>query len=162
MRVHWSYEATDEAISNDLHRSAKRHRILAGIKAQRALPDCSTGNNFLDGGGEMSEGWQTGIEPGSAVPSRTAGSITREDVDPGGEDGLLFLDPPEMYDDCLIGRVQRCGGPDFALYDARACIEALARENGWDHEGALEWFYYNTAGAWAGDGTPGFLWRPEE
>jgi hypothetical protein len=72
---------------------------------------------------------------------------------------LLVLEPRDLYDSCIVGVVERCGREPHVLYDAEACIAALAAQEGWDHESASEWFYFNTAGAWVGPYTPGFLHR---
>jgi|TARA_Y100000034_G_C6725185_1_gene320964 hypothetical protein len=74
----------------------------------------------------------------------------------GGEDG----DP---YDKGLIGiGFQQHKGP-VAVYDREKCIEALAKEftenatGGEDADpyvDAVEWFDFNTAGAWVGGQTP--------
>jgi|14BtaG_2_1085337.scaffolds.fasta_scaffold77548_3 hypothetical protein len=74
-------------------------------------------------------------------------------------DDLLLLEPRDLYDPCIVGVVERCGQAPHVLYDAEACIQALAGEDEWDHESAIEWFDFNTSGAWVGEHTPGFLWR---
>lgn len=74
----------------------------------------------------------------------------------------LVLEPRDLYDDAIIGVMERCAQPTIVLYDARKCIKALAAQEGWTYDDAIEWFGYNTSGAWLGEHTPGFLWTPLE
>lgn len=76
------------------------------------------------------------------------------------DEGLLFLDPPESFDSCILGVVFRCGFDPVVCYDQQAVIEALML-GGMDMEEAVEWFDFNTAGAYVGPKTPMFLVRPE-
>ena len=67
--------------------------------------------------------------------------MTREDiVDQHDDDELLFLDPAEEFDGCVIGVAHRCG---------------------MDDDSAQEWFSVNMAGAYVGPRTPMFLIKPE-
>jgi hypothetical protein len=68
---------------------------------------------------------------------------------------------PEMLladglEDALIGYVERFGQPALALYDRDKCIEILMTRDGMDYEGAVEFFEFNTLGAWVGEHTPVF------
>lgn len=76
-----------------------------------------------------------------------------------GED-LLFLDPPEDFDRCILGVVHRCGMEPVVCYDQEEVINSLML-GGMDREEAEEWFSFNTAGAYVGPKTPMFLARPE-
>jgi len=76
---------------------------------------------------------------------------------------------PEMlladgFEGALIGYVERFGQPPLALYDREKCIEILMTRDDMDYEGAVEFFEFNTLGAWAGDSTPAFatLRKPSE
>jgi len=83
----------------------------------------------------------------------------------GGDDPndpLLFLDPPpENADECIVGVARRCGMAPVAAYDQRKVLDELANEFAEDAEDgmqdAIEWFEYNTIGAWVGDRTPIFI-----
>jgi hypothetical protein len=68
------------------------------------------------------------------------------------------------YEDAILGIAMRCGQPTLVVYDCDKCIAVLMRRDGMDYEEAIEFFEFNTLGAWAGEGTPLFLWnyRPEE
>jgi hypothetical protein len=63
------------------------------------------------------------------------------------------------FDDAIIGVAERCGQPPLVVYDITKCIEILELRDGMDHDEAEEFFGFNTLCAWAGDGTPLFLWR---
>ena len=70
-------------------------------------------------------------------------------------DDALFLDPPEMYDRCIIGIGERFGGVQCVAYDRDKCIEMLMKDMSW--EDAEEYFSFNVIGAWVGDQTPIFV-----
>jgi hypothetical protein len=56
-------------------------------------------------------------------------------------------------DDAIIGYVERCGEPIRLVYDREKAIEILMHDIG-DREAAVEYFDFNTAGAWVGEQTP--------
>jgi hypothetical protein len=64
------------------------------------------------------------------------------------------------FDDAIVGVAMRCSMPALVVYDAAKCIDILMQRDGMSHEEAFEFFDFNTLGAWAGEGTPLFLWRP--
>jgi hypothetical protein len=61
------------------------------------------------------------------------------------------------YDDCIIGIGERCGQSDIFVYDSDKIINKLVKRDGMDYEEALEFYSYNIAGAWMGEGTPIFV-----
>ena len=67
----------------------------------------------------------------------------------------MLLDP-EAFDDAIIGIARRADGMMVVAYDRQRCIEVLLQD-GMDHGEAEEFFEFNTAGAWVGDGTPVFI-----
>lgn len=70
----------------------------------------------------------------------------------------IFLDPPEVFDDCIIGITQSAGHiKEVVVYDRSMCIEALMRSGHASLEEAEEFFEFNTAGAYVGEDTPVFL-----
>lgn len=84
-------------------------------------------------------------------------------------DGVLLLEPRETFDKALIGFTQspqdhwpRETNTLVAIYSSEKCIEALMEAEGWEYEDAVEWFDYNTSGAWVGEGTPTFQHADEE
>jgi hypothetical protein len=71
----------------------------------------------------------------------------------------LFADG---YEDAILGTAERCGQNVLVVYDAWKCVEILIRRDGMDPEEAMEFFQFNTLGAWMGPNTPLFLWRKED
>ena len=82
--------------------------------------------------------------------------MDRDLVAEANED-MLFADG---FDDALVGYIERAGMPSIACYDKDKCIEILA--NDMTHEEAVEYFYFNTAGAYVGENTPCFFTRIED
>jgi hypothetical protein len=60
------------------------------------------------------------------------------------------------YDDCCIGVVERFGEQPIFCYSIRKVIRKLVGQ-GMTEEEAVEFFEFNQAGAWMGEGTPCFL-----
>ena len=58
------------------------------------------------------------------------------------------------YEAALIGITE--GTNPVAVYDSDLCVECLMKQ-GMTREDAVEWFYYNTIGAYVGEKTPLFL-----
>jgi hypothetical protein len=70
---------------------------------------------------------------------------------------MLFLEPREYMDQAIVGVATRAGGMEVLAYDSDKTIEAIMRAYKMEYEEALEWFDFNTAGAWVGEGTPVFI-----
>ena len=79
--------------------------------------------------------------------------------------GVLLLEPRMVYDRALLGytyhprdRWPRVGAGNVAVavYSRARCIAAITDWMECDEDEAAEWFEYNTAGAWVGEGTPTF------
>ena len=82
-----------------------------------------------------------------------------EEVSP--EEDLLLADG---LDEAFIGIGQRivngvAGGvsSNVAIYDTDRCIDIFMARDGMTREEAEEYFRFNVAGAWVGDGTPMFI-----
>jgi|TARA_R110001632_G_scaffold172306_1_gene291620 hypothetical protein len=60
------------------------------------------------------------------------------------------------FDAAIIGVGQRCGSPDFLVYDYDKCVAVLILQGMSDTE-ALEYMEFNVVGAYMGDQTPVFL-----
>jgi hypothetical protein len=60
------------------------------------------------------------------------------------------------FDEALIGILRRFGTPPVACYSYEKCI-AILMEDGMSYEDAMEYFEFNTIGAWVGEGTPAFV-----
>ena len=64
------------------------------------------------------------------------------------------------FDDAIIGVVQRMG--ELAIcYDEDKVIDILMERDEMTYEEAVEYFYFNVAGAWVGESTPFFLQKME-
>ena len=79
----------------------------------------------------------------------------------------LLLEPREHFDRAVVGITDapkdhwpRKDSCYVAVYDYELCLDALVAQ-GMELGGAMEWFSFNTSGAWAGEGTPTFRY-PEE
>lgn len=81
----------------------------------------------------------------------------REWVAEHNEDALFA----DGFEDAIIGMAERCGQPSLIVYDAGKCIEILVERDGMHPDEAIEFFEYNTLGAWVGVNTPLFMWRRE-
>lgn len=82
-----------------------------------------------------------------------------EDVLVDSGEAALFLEPRETFDRAIIGVADRAGGLCVVTYDRDGCIRAMMEDNDWDYETALEYFEFNTLGAWMGEHTPIFVER---
>jgi len=74
---------------------------------------------------------------------------------------LILLDPPEHFDQAILGLVEGYGQELAVVYDEAKVLAAL-KKAGMTDEDAREWFSYNTLGAYLGEATPRFLLRPWE
>ena len=68
------------------------------------------------------------------------------------------------FDDAFIGIAERFGQLPVVAYDRTKCIQILIDRDGMDYEEAVEFFEFNTVGAWVGENTPIFitLWQDVE
>ena len=78
----------------------------------------------------------------------------KKEMASGVNEDMLFADG---FDDALVGYIERAGTPSIACYDKYKCIEILAKDM--TYEEAVEYFYFNTAGAYVGENTPCFFTR---
>ena len=70
----------------------------------------------------------------------------------------MFL--ADGYDAAFVG-VGRRFGEDLAIYDEEKCLGILMERDGMSLDEAREFFEFNTAGSWVGEGTPIFLRKME-
>ena len=75
----------------------------------------------------------------------------------------LLLEPRALYDPCVVDITDdprdcwpRTKGIWVAVYDSELCVTHWMQDHETDWGSAEEWFYYNTAGAYVGPGTPTF------
>lgn len=76
-----------------------------------------------------------------------------------GEYTLIFYDG---FDDALLGVVQQFTHDPVTCYDYDKCLDVLMHRDGMSYEAAMDFFEFNTTGAWVGEATPYFLSRPLE
>jgi hypothetical protein len=70
---------------------------------------------------------------------------------------MFYLEPRDVFDAAIVGLAERADGMCVLAYSRTRCIEALSKQNDWSYDSAVEWFEFNTAGAYAGEGTPVFI-----
>ena len=75
-------------------------------------------------------------------------------ADEMGLEGLITADG---YDEAFLGVADRFGKEPVAVYSYEMCIQILMRDNDMSHEEALEFFEYNTIGAFFSDDQPIYL-----
>jgi hypothetical protein len=73
------------------------------------------------------------------------------------EDDTLFLEPA-MFDEAILGIAESAGMQAVVAYDRQVCIEVLMRMD-MDRDEAEEYFEFNVAGSYMGEGTPVFIDR---
>ena len=76
----------------------------------------------------------------------------------------LLLEPRDAYDRALVDLTDdpqdhwpREEKVWVAVYSAEKCVEAIVELLDCDYTTALEWYSFNTSGAWVGSGTPTFV-----
>ena len=86
-------------------------------------------------------------------------TLTETLTDLGAEDALLM----DGFDDCILGILERFGiDQPIVVYDREKVIAKLMDRDGMTHEEALDFYYFNQLGAWAGEKTPAFLIKMSE
>jgi len=65
-------------------------------------------------------------------------------------DGVLLFDD---MDEAFVGLATQFSKEPVAVYERDACLRCLVK-SGMTEDEALEWFEYNTTGAWVGERTP--------
>ena len=63
------------------------------------------------------------------------------------------------YDDCIVGVVERLRQPNHLIYDVDKVLKKLMKQGMTSHE-AQEWYEFNMVGAYVGETTPSFLYKP--
>jgi len=61
------------------------------------------------------------------------------------------------FEKAFIGIAHRACQEDVVAYDYDKCIAVLCERDGMAYEEAVEFFWFNTLGAWVGDKTPVFI-----
>ena len=80
-------------------------------------------------------------------------------------DRLAKVNPEALtadgLDRAIIGIGKR-NGNKVAVYSAEKCIQVFMEDNEWCYEDAMEYFTFNTEGAYMGEYTPIFKWEEVE
>jgi hypothetical protein len=82
--------------------------------------------------------------------------MTRDEIAEHYPDALLL--EPEYFDAAIVGVAEQASGRAWVIYDPDLCVQALMADDMSENE-ALEWFEFNTSGAYVGEMTPMFLYR---
>lgn len=64
---------------------------------------------------------------------------------------------PTGMEACIVGIGHRAAQPPIFVLSTARCIEHYMKQDGMSREEADEFFEFNCAGAWMGEGTPIFL-----
>ena len=75
-------------------------------------------------------------------------------ADEMGIEGLITADG---YDEAFVGVADRFGKEPVAGYSYEMCIQILMRDHEMSHEEALEYFEYNTIGAFYDENQPIYI-----
>jgi hypothetical protein len=67
------------------------------------------------------------------------------------DDKIIVMDG---FDDAFVGIGAQQHKPPIAVYDRDKCIDILMSRDGMSWEDAVEFFDFNTVGAWVGEQTP--------
>lgn len=78
------------------------------------------------------------------------------DAYPGSDQDLVFLEP-EYFDEAIIGVAQNSAGLFAVCYSEPTILALLEEHANMDHDEAVEWFNFNTAQAYIGEGSPVFI-----
>lgn len=81
-------------------------------------------------------------------------SSIREELAEEFGDELVFIDPPEYFDQAISGVAMRCGMDHVVVYSRDAVIKALVVNDGMSVEEADEYVSFNIEGAYVGPSTP--------
>ena len=73
---------------------------------------------------------------------------------------MIFDGPGDRYlfDSCIVGVARRLGMDPVLVYDEQKMVDTLAVAADIPEEEAIEHLWFNTFGAWLGDGTPLIMW----
>jgi hypothetical protein len=77
----------------------------------------------------------------------------REWVMGWNEEALLA----DGFEEAVVGMCERFGVVPVVAYDRDKCVGVLMERDGMGYEEAVEYFDFNVAGSYVGEGTPVFL-----
>ena len=87
--------------------------------------------------------------------------VNPEFLDAYLEEESVLLEPRDQFDRAIIGIAARPNLGPVACYDVELVLDVLMKTQNFTRGRAIEWFEYNIASAWFGEGTPVFLVRGE-
>ena len=118
-------------------------------------------SNSLNGGGSPDEPAGELERLNANTPAGTSGADVdrlnkRLEIAQEWGQEFLFMSEP-VYDEAVIGVVERAGGQSVIAYDTQIILSILERDM--SPEEAQEFFEYNILGAYMGEMTPVFITR---
>ena len=78
------------------------------------------------------------------------------------EKHIVKINPEALFADGYDRAIKGIGFRDdipVVLYSSPLCIQQLMEDNEWNEEESLDWFSFNTLGAYVGENTPMFEWE---
>ena len=81
-------------------------------------------------------------------------SIDMDEIEEYIDEETLRVDG---FDDAIVGIVSKCGSPSVLCYSPDKIIKIMMDRDGMDEEDAYDFFNFNIAGAYMGEGTPVFM-----
>lgn len=75
---------------------------------------------------------------------------------PGASRELVFLEP-DYFDEAIIGVAQNAAGLFAVAYSEPTILRLLQKHEDMDADEAVEWYSFNTAQAYIGEGSPLFV-----
>ena len=75
-------------------------------------------------------------------------------------EAVIFDGPGDrcMFDSCIVGVATRFEMDPVLVYDEQKMVDTLVASEDISEREAIEYLWFNTFGAWFGDGTPLILW----
>lgn len=87
------------------------------------------------------------------VPPMSKAEEVRRRMEEENPKALFF----DGMDDAIIGVAKRKLSEPLVAYSFEACIKIFMDRDGMDYDDAVEFFDFNIADAWLGEGTPVFI-----
>ena len=81
------------------------------------------------------------------------------------EKHIVKINPKALFADGYDRAIKGIGFRDnipVVLYSSNKCIQQLMEDNEWSEEDAVDWFNFNTVGAYVGENTPLFEWEEQD
>lgn len=72
-------------------------------------------------------------------------------------DETLRFEPRSLYDEAIVGLINRCGQPPVLAYSFERLMEVITRSGETSPDEAAEHIFVNMIGGWCGAGTPAVI-----